>query len=126
MLRKLFISKTNSTRIHLLRSIFASGSSFLVDLSLLKLLVDVFSVYYLLAAAFTFVVGTSINYILSIKWIFKKRSIKNVKIEYIAGQSQIPQQGDYDLVIIAPSVFTDTIQPLVDHKNSYYDELNNQ
>lgn len=43
----------------------------------------------------------------------------NVKINYIAGQSQIPQQGDYDLVIIAPSVFTDTIQPLVEHKNSY-------
>ena len=29
------------------------------------------------------------------------------------------QTTDYDLVVIAPSIFSDALQPLIDHKNSY-------
>ncbi len=83
MFRKLFITKTDSTRIHLFRSIFASAVSFSLDFMTLKFLVDFFAVYYLLAAAFAFIAGTTLNYFLSVKWIFKSRTIKNNRIEYI-------------------------------------------
>jgi len=34
-------------------------------------------------------------------------------------KNSFPLTTDYDLVIIAPSVFSDALQPLIEHKNSY-------
>jgi hypothetical protein len=43
----------------------------------------------------------------------------DIKISYTTGENPFPQTTTYNLVIISPSAFTDALQPLIDHKNSY-------
>jgi len=43
----------------------------------------------------------------------------NVKVRYVPPAESMPLKDVYDLLIIAPSEFTDALQPLVDHKNSW-------
>ena len=44
----------------------------------------------------------------------------DIKITFTPPENNIlPQTTTYDLVIIAPNAFSDALQPLVDHKNSY-------
>lgn len=44
----------------------------------------------------------------------------DIKITYTSSDNTIfPQTDTFDLVIIAPNAFSDALQPLIDHKNSY-------
>ena len=43
----------------------------------------------------------------------------DIKINYEKPETKIPQTSTYDLVIIAPSEFSDELQRLVEHKNSH-------
>ena len=82
MIRKLFIQKSDKTSIHLLRSIFSSNIAFSVDFGILVLLTEVFHIHYLISAGAGFIVGTTLNYILCIVWVFSKRRIENKQLEY--------------------------------------------
>ena len=82
MIRKLFIQKSDKTSIHLLRSIFSSNIAFSVDFGILVLLTEVFHIHYLISAGAGFIVGTTLNYILCIVWVFSRRRIENRQLEY--------------------------------------------
>jgi hypothetical protein len=44
----------------------------------------------------------------------------DITVTYTAAESTpFPQTTTYDMVIIAPSAFSDALQPLIDHKNAY-------
>jgi len=43
----------------------------------------------------------------------------NIKISYEEPTNPVSFSDEYDLVIISPSEFSDTLQPLINHKNSY-------
>jgi putative flippase GtrA len=53
------------------RFLLGGGFSALIDFLLLVLLVEAFSVYYLVAGAMSFLVGLILNYFVSRRWIFQ-------------------------------------------------------
>jgi putative flippase GtrA len=66
-----------------LRSILASNLSFLLDFGLCLVFVEAFGIDYLIATAMSFAAGNSLNYLLSILWIFESDTGKR-KIEFTA------------------------------------------
>lgn len=79
---KLLTDQTDKTHIQLFRYIFTGGAAFIVDFSSLFILTDFFGIYYLASAAIAFVLGLITNYILSINWVFNRRTMNNRKLEF--------------------------------------------
>lgn len=83
ILNKLFVVKTDNGLIQLFRYFFVGGTAFIFDFGTLFALTEFFKVYYLISATIAFLVGLTVNYILSIIWVFRKHTIKNKKVEFI-------------------------------------------
>ena len=82
-LKALFVGKTDHTFIHLLRSILSSSLGFSIDFGLLAFFVEILQVYYLIAASMSFAAGTTMTYILSVRWIFSRRKVRDRRLEYL-------------------------------------------
>ena len=82
MIDQLLKNKTNDTLIQLFRYTFVGGFAFIFDFGSLFILTEYFNVYYLVSAAIAFLLGLTINYYLSVIWVFEKRSIKSKQIEF--------------------------------------------
>ncbi len=78
----LFKGKSSSLRTEVFRSIIVSGASFLFDFGLLYLLTDVLHLFYLFSALISYGLGMVVNYLLSVKWAFGKRSMANRMAEF--------------------------------------------
>ena len=83
MLNKLFIEKTDNTLIQLFRYTFVGGIAFIVDFACLYILTEFAGIHYLFSAAIAFILGLIVNYILSILWVFKSRTVNKKIIEII-------------------------------------------
>ena len=79
---KLIKNQTDRTHIQFFRYIFVGGAAFIVDFASLFIFTDIFGVYYLTSAAIAFILGLIANYILSIRWVFNKRSLDNMWSEF--------------------------------------------
>lgn len=66
-----------------IRYFIAGGIAFVADFCVLMFLYKVFNVHYLIASAIGLLIGFVTVYLLSIKWVFKKRAVKNKKIEVV-------------------------------------------
>ena len=66
-----------SVNSELARYFIASGIAFLVDVGTLHLFTQIAGLHYLVSAATGFVLGLCTIYVLSIRWVFSKRSVKN-------------------------------------------------
>jgi putative flippase GtrA len=84
MLRRAFLDPADSGRIQLLRSMVASFVSFALDFLLCALLVELAGLSYLPAASLSFAAGTSLNYLLTIAWIFRTGRLKDRRLEFLA------------------------------------------
>jgi putative flippase GtrA len=84
MIEQLIRNKTNNTLIQLFRYTFVGGLAFMFDFGCLFMLTEFFNVYYLFSAAVAFLLGLTINYILSILWVFQKHFVKARWIEFTA------------------------------------------
>ena len=82
-LKVVFTGKSDKTFIHLIRSLFSSNLGFLIDFGLLAFLVEILRIHYLVAASISFTAGTTVTYILSVRWIFSRRNIRDKKLEYL-------------------------------------------
>ena len=82
LLKIVFVDKTNNTLIQLFRYLFVGGVAFIADISTLALLTEKFAVHYLLSAGVAFLVGLTVNYLISIYWIFPKSSLSNRSAEF--------------------------------------------
>lgn len=69
------ISKRNSLRSEFVRYVAVGGAAFAADFALLAVLTELFGVHYLVAALFAFLLGTAVNYWLSVRWVFSYRAI---------------------------------------------------
>ncbi len=69
--------RTDNTIHQLIRYLIVGGLAFLVDFATLFILTDIFLIHYLGSALIAFILGIITNYILSVTWVFKSRSIKN-------------------------------------------------
>ena len=83
LLTKLFISPTTNLWLQLLRYGFVGGVAFVADYGSLYLLTEVAHFHYLTSAAVAFVIGLTVNYLLSISWVFKKERVTKPWIEFV-------------------------------------------
>jgi len=82
-IQSLFIAKTNSTLLQLFRYTFVGGFAFMVDFGTLFILTEYLHIYYLVSAAIAFLLGLTINYILSVRWVFNSRTMENRWLEFM-------------------------------------------
>jgi len=74
-MKSFFFSSTDGPQplhIQLLRYLIVGGIAFIVDFSVLYLLVSFLGFNYLFAAAISFITGLVVNYLLSISWVFNR------------------------------------------------------
>ncbi|MFH1093343.1 MAG: GtrA family protein [Candidatus Omnitrophota bacterium] len=83
MIKLLLKTKTNNISIQLFRYTFVGGIAFIFDFGSLFVLTEYFNIYYLVSAAIAFLIGLSVNYYLSITWVFEKHLIKSRLMEWI-------------------------------------------
>jgi putative flippase GtrA len=81
-LASLFVGETSNPLVQLFRYALVGGLAFVVDFGALAILWKFAGVHYLWAAAFAFVLGLVTNYIISVAWVFDKRSQKNWQVEF--------------------------------------------
>lgn len=65
-----------------IRYLFAGGTAFVVDYGTLYLLVEAAAVNYLVAATLSFLLGTFVNYHISIRWVFSFRRVDSRSREF--------------------------------------------
>jgi len=82
VIKKLLKNQTDNTFIQLFRYTFVGGVAFIVDFSSLFIFTEFLNIYYLISAAIAFLLGLTINYILSIVWVFSKRTFRNKRFEF--------------------------------------------
>ena len=75
--------KTNDTIAQFFRYTLVGGLAFVFDFGSLFILTEYLNIHYLVSAAIAFLLGLTINYILSIIWVFEKRTIANKRIEFL-------------------------------------------
>jgi putative flippase GtrA len=63
--------------IQLFRYTLVGGLAFLLDFGSLFVFTEYFHFYYLVSAAIAFTLGLITNYILSVTWVFEKRSVQS-------------------------------------------------
>ena len=81
-LQSIFIDKTNNTFLQLFRYTFVGGIAFLADFGTLFALTEFLNIHYLISAAIAFILGLTVNYFLSVKWVFNIRTVNNKLLEF--------------------------------------------
>jgi len=74
--------KSNNTFVQLFRYTIVGVISFIFDFSTLFILTEYLNLHYLFSAAIAFLIGLTTNYLLSISWVFVKRSISSKYAEF--------------------------------------------
>jgi len=81
-IRSVFKGKTNNTLLQLFRYTFVGGFAFLVDFGTLFFLTEFFHIHYLVSAGIAFIFGLTINYFLSVLWVFSSRTMESRLLEF--------------------------------------------
>lgn len=82
MIDKLLKDPTDNIIIQLFRYVFVGGTAFIVDIFFLYVFSDIFGIYYLISAIFSFVISVLVNYAMSIRWVFNQDNIENRVVEF--------------------------------------------
>ena len=80
---KIIIKKTNNGFIQFVRYGLVSVIALAVDFGGMVLLVELFSIHYLVAATVSFISGLAVNYLLSRAWVFTERKYESRVKEFI-------------------------------------------
>jgi putative flippase GtrA len=80
--RKIFFEKTDKTFIQLFRYTIVGGLAFFADFGLLFIFTEFLKLHYLLSGALSFSVGLLVNYFLSKKWVFNRKKLNNLFLEF--------------------------------------------
>ncbi|WP_294477383.1 GtrA family protein [uncultured Bacteroides sp.] len=80
---KLLVLPTSNVICQFVRYAFVGGLAFVVDFGLLYVLTEYLSLYYILSASLSFIVGLLINYFISILWVFSDYKSSNRVAEFI-------------------------------------------
>ena len=78
----LSLEPSRKLSIQFVRSIVVSTIALAFDFGLLIVLIQVFDLYYLLAAALSYSVGVVVNYELSVRWVFADHKLASKKAEF--------------------------------------------
>ena len=80
LVSKYFIERTDDTFIQFFRYVFVGGTATVFDMGSYYIALNIFHFHYIFAQTIAFIVGLTVNYLLSIVWVF--RSSGNVKKEF--------------------------------------------
>lgn len=80
MIKKLLVQTADS---QFARYAVAGGVATAADFLVLFLLTDWFGMYYLLSATIAFSIGITVNYIISVTWVFSQRKLSNLYLEIL-------------------------------------------
>jgi len=80
-LKSFLLEKSDQTSIQLLRYTFVGAFAYVVDIGSLFFFTEYLRIHYLVSAALAFILGLITNYLLSIFWVFAKRSIQDCRVE---------------------------------------------
>jgi len=83
IIHSIYKGKTNNTFHQLIRYTFVGGLAFIIDFSTLFFLTNYLNLYYLISAGIAFLLGLTTNYLLSISWVFARRTVENRKLEFM-------------------------------------------
>jgi putative flippase GtrA len=82
MLSKLFLGATDHSLVQFIRSGFVGVMSLTVDFTILYVLTSQVGLYYLHSATLAFLGGISNCYLLSVLWVFPRRTLQNRSLEF--------------------------------------------
>lgn len=82
MLKKLFVEKTNSTKIQFFRYFFVGGTGFVTDFMIYFVLTRYLHMFYITANIISFLTAMIITYIMSVVWVFPQRSERGMAAEF--------------------------------------------
>lgn len=80
--KKLHFDRSDNIAVQFYRYLFVGGFAFVVDFAILFSFTEFFNIHYVISAAIAFIVGSVVNFRLSVKWIFHVRKIKNKTVEF--------------------------------------------
>jgi len=83
LIQKLLKGETNQTLIQLFRYFFVGGLAFVCDFASLFALTEYAGWHYLYSAAAGFGIGTVVNYMLSIRWVFFDHKMRDLRLEFL-------------------------------------------
>lgn len=75
--------KTESTFVQFFRYTLVGGTAYVVDFGTLFLVTEYLHVHYLTSAAVAFLLGLTVNYILSTWWVFSRRRTRSRAAEFL-------------------------------------------
>jgi putative flippase GtrA len=78
-----FLARTSSLPVQVARYTVVGGLAFCLDFAILYVFTEFFGIYYLISAAVAFLFGVTLNYLLSVAWVFDQRRLNNRSQEYI-------------------------------------------
>ena len=82
LIHKVLRKKTDSFWVQLFRYLFVGTTAFVFDFTILFLLTSKLHVPYLVSTTLAFLVGVTINYLLSILWVFNTKESINRKKQF--------------------------------------------
>lgn len=83
LISKVLRKKTDSFWVQLFRYLFVGTTAFIFDFTILFFLTSKLHIPYLISTTLAFLVGVTINYLLSILWVFNTKEGVNRKKEFI-------------------------------------------
>ena len=83
MINELWKASASKGWIQLFRYFLVGGIAFTVDFGLLWVLTEWGGLHYLLSASLSFAAGLSVNYVLSVLWVFKEHLLHSRMAEFI-------------------------------------------
>lgn len=83
LIRTLFTSKTDKTWIQLFRYGIVGGTALAVDWGTLAFLTEICGINYLISGGIAFILGLTVNYLLSIRWVFDVRNVEQPVLELL-------------------------------------------
>lgn len=83
LLNRLFVETSDNVLLQLFRYTFVGGFAFVVDFGLLYALTELVGMFYLASATCAFLAGLSVNYALSVAWVFHKSRLKSKWMEFL-------------------------------------------
>lgn len=81
-LKAVLFGITDNVIAQFVRYVIAGGVAFVIDAASLYLLVELAGVDYLISAGIGFLIGLITNYSISRLWVFDRRIIKNIALEF--------------------------------------------
>ncbi len=82
MFKKLFIHKTDSTKVQFFRYFFVGGIGFVTDFVIYYVLTRYLDTFYIYANIISFITAMIVTYVMSVAWVFPRRSGRSMAAEF--------------------------------------------